>query len=75
MRGKTYMCSACGWSHDEIDVEASVPRGFMAAFSDPAALSEIMKRQSAERVAAAIAKHETECSGRRQAMTSPKGDV
>jgi hypothetical protein len=64
IRGKTYVCSACGWQHEEIDAAESLG-SLINIFSDPAQLRSIMHQQSAERVAAAIQKHETDCPGRK----------
>lgn len=62
MQGKTYVCSACGWRHEEIDTAGSLGP-LLNGFSDPAALRRIMGAQSVERVAAALARHESECPG------------
>ena len=65
MKGKKYMCSACGWTHNEIDTAGSLGP-LLDGFSDPAALRRIMGLQSVARVSAALAKHEQECPKRQQ---------
>lgn len=65
MRGKTYVCSGCGWKHDEIDVAGSMPPGMLNAFSNPPELDRILRLQSVERVSAALTRHEQECPARR----------
>lgn len=65
MKGKTYMCSACGWTHDEMDAVASLGP-MLNAFSDAEALRKIMGLQRGARVSAALVKHESECPNRSQ---------
>jgi hypothetical protein len=63
MKGKTYVCSACGWRYEEIDTAATLG-SLLDGFSDPMALRKILAAQSIERVAAALTQHEAECPGR-----------
>lgn len=63
MKGKTYMCSACGWKHDEVDAVASLGP-LLDGFTDPEAMRRIMGAQSVERVTAALVRHEKECPKR-----------
>lgn len=69
MKGKTYVCSACGWKHDEIDAVASLGP-LLNGFSDPQALRRIMGLQSVQRVTDALVKHEQECPKRLQSSES-----
>jgi hypothetical protein len=63
LKGKTYVCSGCGWKHEEVDAAASLGP-MLRAFSDPDELRAILQAQSRDRVAAALTQHETECPGR-----------
>lgn len=73
MQGKTYLCSACGWTHDEIDTVGTLGP-LLEGFSDPQALRRIMRLQSVQRVTDALVKHEQECP-KRAAETQEADDV
>jgi hypothetical protein len=50
-------CPLCDWTHEEYDVESIMPRGLMAAFSDPDRLSAILSEQLQARLKAAGEAH------------------
>lgn len=57
MRIERYQCPLCEWKHEEVDALSAIPQAMLQAFSEPLALSNIMMRQKAQRIEAALSEH------------------
>jgi hypothetical protein len=57
MRVTVIHCPLCEWKHEEVDALSAMPAGMLRAFSEPLALSNIMRRRESERIELALSEH------------------